>query len=77
VALVRTDVSVERTASIIRAKRISELVTKSATSVLTRAVRRHIPEDGKLHSYHRENLKSYIVFLYGEATHRHFRRLAS
>jgi hypothetical protein len=32
----------------------------SETSVLTRATRRIIPEDGILHSYQRENLKSYI-----------------
>jgi hypothetical protein len=33
----------------------------SETSVLTRATRRHIPEDGNLHSHRRENLKSYIA----------------
>jgi hypothetical protein len=32
--------------------------------------RTHIPEDGILHSHRYENLKSYIVFLYGEASHR-------
>jgi hypothetical protein len=52
VALVGTDVSEERSASIIRETRIGE------TSVLTRATRRNIPED-ILHSHHRENLKSY------------------
>jgi hypothetical protein len=31
------------------------------TSVHTRSTRRHIPEDGILHSYRRENLKSYIT----------------
>jgi hypothetical protein len=30
-------------------------------SVLTRATRRHIPEDGIIDSHHRENLKSYIA----------------
>jgi hypothetical protein len=103
VALVRTDVSEERSASIIRATRIGELGTtlavtsnrrtlriipseqlasvasyccvvpsspilvtlmkealsSSETSVLTRATRRHIPEDAILHSHRRENLKSY------------------
>jgi hypothetical protein len=30
------------------------------SSVLAKAARRHIPEDGILHSHRRENLKSYI-----------------
>jgi hypothetical protein len=29
------------------------------TSVLTKVIRRHIPEDGILHSHRRENLRSY------------------
>jgi hypothetical protein len=33
----------------------------SETSVLTKASRRHISEDGILHSYRREHLKSYIA----------------
>jgi hypothetical protein len=33
----------------------------SETSVLIRPTRRHIPEDGILHSHHRENLKHYIL----------------
>jgi hypothetical protein len=38
------------------------LVTLSSeTSVLTRATRRHIPEDTILHSHRREHLKSYIA----------------
>jgi hypothetical protein len=45
VTLVRTDVSEELSAS--------------ETSVLTRATRRNIPEDAVLHSHRRENLKSY------------------
>jgi hypothetical protein len=72
VAFVRAEVSEELIASIIRAIRISELGTLAETSnrstlrrnttpVLTRAILRHIPEDGILHSYRRETLKSYIT----------------
>jgi hypothetical protein len=38
-----------------------EALSSSGTSVLTRAARSNIPEDGILHSHLRENLKSYIV----------------
>jgi hypothetical protein len=34
----------------------------SATSVLTRATRRNIPEDPILHSHRRENLKSCLIY---------------
>jgi hypothetical protein len=37
-----------------------EALNSSETSVLTRAIRRCIPEDGSVHSHRRENLKSYI-----------------
>jgi hypothetical protein len=74
-ALVRTVVSDERIASIIRAKRISKLRTTlvvpfhpddvcdstSETSVVARATRRHIPEGSILNSERRENLKSHIA----------------
>jgi hypothetical protein len=57
VALVRTDVSEELCVSFIRVTRIGELGTTLAVtsnrrtqSVLTRATRRNIPEDGILHS---------------------------
>jgi hypothetical protein len=93
VALVRTDVSEELSASIIRVTRIGELSTTlavainrrmlvtanvvtssqivvtlmmealsySETSVLTRATRRNIPEDGILYSHRHKNLGSYIA----------------
>jgi hypothetical protein len=68
VARVRSDVSVEPSASIIRMTRIGELGTTLAatsnrhTSVLTIATRRNIPKDTILHSHRRENLKSYRLW---------------
>jgi hypothetical protein len=60
VALVRTDISEESIAPIVRVTRISELgETLAVTS--NRSTRCNIPEDGILHSHRRENLKSYIV----------------
>jgi hypothetical protein len=74
-ALVRTDVSEEPSASIIRVTRISELGTLDVTSVLVTADvggarflrnvgsyksrRLNIPEDAILHSHRRENLKHF------------------
>jgi hypothetical protein len=47
--------------SLIHATLMMEAIRSPETSVLTRATRRDIPEDGVLHSHGRENLKSYIV----------------
>jgi hypothetical protein len=72
VALVRTEVSEERSASFIRVTRIGELETtlavssnrltlrRNGISILTRTIRRNVPEDTILHSHRRENLKSYL-----------------
>jgi hypothetical protein len=65
VDLVRTDISEEISASIIKVTRIGELETtlalySSETSVLTRATRRNISQDGILHSHCSENLKPYL-----------------
>jgi hypothetical protein len=71
VALVRTDVSEERVASLLVTANVSsslilsslmmEGISSSETSVLTTVTRPNIPEDDILHSHRRENLKSYIA----------------
>jgi hypothetical protein len=62
VALVRTDVSEEPSASIIRVTRIGDPETLAVTS------NRRIPhgvtsQNDILHRHRRENLRSYIIFL--------------
>jgi hypothetical protein len=47
--------------SLILVTLMMEAISSSGTSVLTRATRRNIPEDGILHSHRREILKSYIA----------------
>jgi hypothetical protein len=67
VALVRTDVSEEFSASFIRVIRIGELGTTLAvtsnrrTLLLQESHAVNIPEDTILHSHRRENLQSYMV----------------
>jgi hypothetical protein len=66
VALVRTDISEELSASFIRVTRIGELGTTLAVTSNQyvgsyRATRRNISEDDILHSDHCENLKSYTL----------------
>jgi hypothetical protein len=63
VGLVRTDVSeelVKRLSSQILVTLMMEEIRSHETYVLKRATRRHIPEDGILHSHRRENLKPYV-----------------
>jgi hypothetical protein len=73
---VKTNVSEERIASIIRVplvtanvpswpilvSKMMEAIRSSETSILTRSTRRDIPEDGIVYSNSRESLKSHITF---------------
>jgi hypothetical protein len=49
--------------SLIRSTLMMEATHSSETSIIARTARRHIPEDGILHSDSRENLKSYIALI--------------
>jgi hypothetical protein len=62
VALVRTDVSEERKASIISfATLMMEALRYPEMSLFTRATRPNSQEDGTHHSHRRKNIKSYIA----------------
>jgi hypothetical protein len=61
VALVRTDVSEELSATITTL--IIEALSSSETSVLIKPTWPNIQEDDILHSHCRENLKSYISLI--------------
>jgi hypothetical protein len=65
VALVRTEVSEELSASFIRVTRtlMMKAPSSSETSVLTRPTRCNIPENAILHSHRRENPKSFKFFM--------------
>jgi hypothetical protein len=60
VALVRTDVSEELSASFIRVTRIGDIATTLALASNRRTLH-NIPEDAILHSHCHENLKSYAA----------------
>jgi hypothetical protein len=48
-----------------------EAIRSSKTSIHTRSTRRHITEDGILHSHRREKLKSYIYHSISSKTNSH------
>jgi hypothetical protein len=51
------------TCSLILVTLMMDAIRSSDTSALTRAMKRHIPEDGILHTHRRETLKSYIALI--------------
>jgi hypothetical protein len=82
VVLVRTDVSEEGSASIIRETKIRVLgmlvvpinwrkLQRNTVSFFA-ATRRIIPEDGSPYNHHSENLKSYVMYSCDSKHHAHF-----
>jgi hypothetical protein len=66
VALITTDVRLLVTANVVPSSPnlvtlMMEAIRSFETAVLTRATRRHIPDDAILHSHLRESLKSYMA----------------